>query len=285
MPKVHLPDGRIVNFPDGMPPEQISAAVAKLSPVDGGPETYAGGFLKSLGDTALQTAKGVGLGALKSFDPRNVIAGVDAVTNPVSLYHATEGGVNFVKDAVTGQLDPETGGEAIGGLATGLVAPRIGPPIVRGLKRLAPAASLATDVGWGAAKGAASNLPFVSAPVKGAIRGIQGALADRAASEAQGSGRLVPRPSAPTPSLESVLNDIRSTDTVNDAPDVTGSEGAISKLATRNRTSVDPQTRGGMVATLPDKWGATGLYQAGSPELESAIRQYNRARHEDSIDE
>lgn len=31
MPKVHLQDGRIVNFPEGMPPEQITAEVTKLT--------------------------------------------------------------------------------------------------------------------------------------------------------------------------------------------------------------------------------------------------------------
>jgi hypothetical protein len=36
VPKVHLPDGRVVHFPAGMPPEQMQAEVAKLSAVKDG---------------------------------------------------------------------------------------------------------------------------------------------------------------------------------------------------------------------------------------------------------
>jgi hypothetical protein len=77
MPRVHLPDGRIVNFPDGMPEQEIASAIAKLSPqaapaapaekkgggiVDALPSILGTGFSLAGGSKALPT--GMALSAL-----------------------------------------------------------------------------------------------------------------------------------------------------------------------------------------------------------------------------
>lgn len=145
MPKVHLPDGRVVNFPDTMSPDQISGAVYKLQAVSGGPETREGGALQSLGDTAMATAKGMGTGALSALNPVSIVKGLArTVAHPVDTLNDLG---SFAKTAATEGLDPNTGGQAIGGLLAGLATGRMVPPVVRGLKRIAPSvAGTALDV-------------------------------------------------------------------------------------------------------------------------------------------
>lgn len=146
------------------------------------PENYATGFGRSLEDTALKTAKGVGEGALSTLNPINALtSAANLIAHPIdTLSNAATGIKRFATDAATGNLDPEAGGQAIGSLLTGAAVGRAGPPVVQGLKRVAPSASLATDVGWGALKGATNNLPIVGPTVKGAIRGARQVLDERA---------------------------------------------------------------------------------------------------------
>jgi hypothetical protein len=58
MPRVHLPDGRIVNFPDGMPEQEIAAAVQSLSQAEP-PQGDLGRFggYKRIGDAVKGAAK------------------------------------------------------------------------------------------------------------------------------------------------------------------------------------------------------------------------------------
>jgi hypothetical protein len=68
--RVHLPDGRVVNFPDGMPPQEIEKAVSELSgpqqskPVQAPEGKSVGGFLENLlssgGKFLTDTVTGVG---------------------------------------------------------------------------------------------------------------------------------------------------------------------------------------------------------------------------------
>lgn len=198
-----------------MPADPFAAYVAKddpfaqfatkREPVDGGPETYEGGFWKTAGNDALETAKGVGEGIFAPvLHPIDTAMGIGHVLNSSPRELATEavpylkrgaqiaqGTLNGIAGIVTGDaalqknsldtaLDPRSGGQAVGALLGSKLLPEALPRVVKGLRRIGPAVSSGSEVAWAGAKGAAENLPFVSAPVKGAIRGMRSALDERA---------------------------------------------------------------------------------------------------------
>ncbi len=132
MPAVHLPDGRVVHFPDDMPPDQITAAVqsiagppAKTTYADE-PTDYASGFLKSAADTGMRTLKGVVRGAEASINPVNLVRGPYELGKDILTNRAQ--GITDTLRAI-GEGNPDVGGEAIGSLLTGAAAGRILPNV------------------------------------------------------------------------------------------------------------------------------------------------------------
>src|SRR2546428_1605211 len=92
----------IRGFPKG--PQPIAASE---------PETYAGGFAKSLGETARQTAAGIGQGALAAINPLNLVRGPYELAKDVIAHHGAGTLANLQQIA---QGNPAGGGQAIGGL-------------------------------------------------------------------------------------------------------------------------------------------------------------------------
>lgn len=208
MPTYRVTDprsGKTLSVSGDSPPTE--GELYKLFAVEGGPETRAGGIAQSLSDTALGAAKGVAEGfAAPVLHPIETVKGLArTVAHPLD---AASGLASFATRAATEGLAPEEGGQAIGAILGAKYLPGAGTRVVKGLKRLAPAVSSGTELALAGAKGAATNLPFVSGPVKGAIRGVRGALKERALAAdaarpamAEGFDQFMPNRSA-TPSAE-----------------------------------------------------------------------------------
>jgi hypothetical protein len=150
------------------------------------PTTFAGGALKSLEDTAWNTGKGYVKG-LKGLipTPTNVLNTIRTVTNPVALMDAAKGTGGFVRDAVTGKLDPERGGEALAGLTLAAVGDQA-PAIVRGIKSIpsVPGVGLASDAARGLVKGGAGAEWLGSDVIPKAVGAFQDARTARAVADA-----------------------------------------------------------------------------------------------------
>lgn len=104
--KVNLPDGRVVNFPDGMPPQQIEAEVAKLAGPAERPQA------RTWTDTAIDALPTIG-GTIGSF------AG-GGKWNPIGMAGAAIGGVagegfKQTANALRGRMDlvPDSMGEQL----------------------------------------------------------------------------------------------------------------------------------------------------------------------------
>ena len=110
------------------------------------PDTFAGGFAKSLGDTALSTGKGIVEGVAQGLNPVNWVMGPyntakDLITN------RGRGTIEGLKQVASG--DPEAGGQAIGNLL--LMHPKVMPVIPKvyqktgaGIQKIAPLVGKAT---------------------------------------------------------------------------------------------------------------------------------------------
>lgn len=114
MPKVHLPDGRIVNFPDDMPPDQITSAVAKLAQPAAPARTWT--------DTAVDALPTIGgaVGGLVGGIGGSV-AGMGVGGVPGALGGATLGGgageaAKQLVNRARGVTAPATMGEAAGNI-------------------------------------------------------------------------------------------------------------------------------------------------------------------------
>lgn len=109
--KVHLPDGRVVNFPDGMPPDQIQAAVAKLAP-----PTEERTWTDTAVD-ALPTIGGMAGGLIGS------MAGMGVGSVPLAVGGAAIGGAGGegfrqAIQALRGKETPQGPGQALTGIGT-----------------------------------------------------------------------------------------------------------------------------------------------------------------------
>lgn len=107
--KVNLPDGRVVNFPDGMPPEAISAEVAKLAAPQ---ESAQAGPQRTWTDTAIDALPTAGgfIGSLAGGGKWNPIgmagaaiggAGGEAIKQTAN---AVRGRMDLVPGSMSGQL-------------------------------------------------------------------------------------------------------------------------------------------------------------------------------------
>lgn len=151
------------------------------------PGTYAGGFVKSLGATAKGYVGGIAEGVGSALNPMNIVRGhlapfqtnlpadasmSDRIAAQGARFAPVVSGVKkFVTDAVTGQLDPNTGGQATGQLLTGLLAPRVIKVGVSGAGRLlTKAAPQLMDMGL--KRTAADRLAFPGTPQRLVDEGI-----------------------------------------------------------------------------------------------------------------
>jgi hypothetical protein len=109
---------------------------------------------------------------------------INTVAHPIDAVSNLGG---FVKRAATEGLDPDEGGQAIGGLLSALVAPRVAPRVIRGAQRVSE--SVTPYVGPAIA-GAAEHIPIVGPMGKGAIRAVRrtrkARMADSLAEDAAG---------------------------------------------------------------------------------------------------
>lgn len=171
--RVHLPDGRIVNFPDGMSPDAISAEVTKLSPptpeadpvkADGSGALAAGGGLAGL--AGLIAAAKSGAGAL-------VKPGL--ATKATRFAGRLAGPANYIKqgyDVATGKQSP---GWAAAELALGEGARKffrperlVHPAVRMAQKAVAPVASAL------GAEGVAGMAAPLAVPLAGGLAGLAG---------------------------------------------------------------------------------------------------------------
>lgn len=127
--------GRDHTFPPGMDPKRAAQIVrntllqeANARPLHE-PTTEGEGFRKSLTNTATETAKGIGAGALAAVNPKNILKGVmslPSLMNPwgpevTSLVETARHPIEALKSL----SDPKTGGNVIGGLLTALLLPKL----------------------------------------------------------------------------------------------------------------------------------------------------------------
>src|SRR6185369_16636759 len=106
------------------------------------PDTYLGGFMRSLGQTAKDTGKGIIEGVGNAFNVPAMLRTkqaeeqriADEATGKREPTH--DYGMGQLKATGQALMTPEGGGQAIGGLATSLALPRIitkaGPPLQEG---------------------------------------------------------------------------------------------------------------------------------------------------------
>lgn len=93
-----------------------------------GPDTFWGGFGESLKKDATTVLQNIPIGAAKTLDPRNLGPGI---LKTAALAAFGSGAVPFVgpkPEEIAALQDPATGGQAIGGLITGLVGGRVPMP-------------------------------------------------------------------------------------------------------------------------------------------------------------
>ncbi len=201
--KVHLPDGRIVNFPDGMPPDQVEAAVSQLSaPEQAAPE-------RSWTDTAVDALPAVG-GALGGLigGIGGTVAGMGVGGVPGAVGGAALGGgageaARQLVNRARGVAAPESmgaaaqdiglsgavqGGATLAGGAIGKGLRMVGHGVYKAALR--PSAALSREFGDVAATGVKEGIPVSRG---GALRtsGLRSASAKQADSliaEAEQSG-------------------------------------------------------------------------------------------------
>lgn len=163
------------------------------------PTTYAGGFLRSLGDTAAQTGKGIVRGALNAVNPVSLVKGAvqaaDLFSQPWKIPQMAGGVVDQGRKILSG--DPSAGGEAIGNLAMGGI---VGPRIMSAASQI-PAGRIA-NAGMAGLKAGAEKIPIVGPPMKAgfnAAREAWSASGPEQASNATLTIREPPPPPAMTP--------------------------------------------------------------------------------------
>lgn len=150
MPKylVEMHDGRKFQVEADSPPSEaeVLAHLGGETPAPAAPkgepepDTFAGGFMRSLGDTAAKT----GAGILEGLNPIDAVGGLlNTVAHPIE---AVKGVVNTVAhpiETVKSLSDPETGGKAIGNLLLGGVTGRVLPHVPDVAPKVGPAVSAA----------------------------------------------------------------------------------------------------------------------------------------------
>lgn len=182
MPRVHLPDGRVVNFPDGMPEADIAKALDEINGVK--PAEKSGGML--------QTAKDVGIGALKGVGSTLANA-VELMGNAGALPGVTPTGLSpelrhpaFQKaeEATTASNDAQRAGkvaEGVGEFALG------GGAALNSIPRMGRASTKFAKVAQ-----VANKVPLnVEAPGQVALRMAQ--LGERGGQEPRVIGKLLRR--------------------------------------------------------------------------------------------
>lgn len=162
------------------------------------PDTYMGGVMKSVSDTTSRTAGGIGQGVLDAVNPMNYLQAATgpmrAVQDPGWAAQQGQNIIDMVRQLIQG--NPETGGQMIGSLATGLAAPHILPPVadaVIGAKnRIVEPINAAGRIieRAGAAKSGVGGL---------AAQGTGKALQAVRPSMPQGFDRYLPNEPGPTP--------------------------------------------------------------------------------------
>ena len=198
------------------------------------PGTYAAGFMKSVNDTVARTAGGIVRGAVAAVDPRtyyraNEAAGAEQERLLAAIQRDPS---RFPHDAPSAPIreqlraaaetlsSPEGGGEAIGGLAVGFVAPRVAPSVARGASTAGRAVA---DLPRPTAAQAMKAVKFARHPVIGAakiaadelIRRYDQAQAPPAVAQAPGTA---PAAAPPAPRSAPPTGAARPAVTVDDLP-------------------------------------------------------------------
>ncbi len=165
MPKVHLPDGRIVNFPDGMQPDQIQAEVAKLSPAQSA---------SPAAQPALEPGAGSAVGrftagAWQNLNPMGAIRTIGkAVTDPKGLYNdLVDASANEFTSAKDAAGKGEYGHALFHGLAG--VVPIVGPAVTHAADELRAG-------NWAGGLGEAVGFGLAPKATEGVLRTTSGAL-------------------------------------------------------------------------------------------------------------
>ena len=160
------------------PEENIATVIqhvkAQSQRVEGGPETYAGGFLKGLGEGVTGGAKGFAKGIAKS--PFALMRGMaQTAAHPIQAVKGLASIPSAVGQAFShAGADPEGWGEGVGNL-TGQTMLTAGIPKGVSAASVLPGQRLA-QVGWAGVKGAAGELPLgVGKMGKGAIKAVRNA--------------------------------------------------------------------------------------------------------------
>jgi hypothetical protein len=256
MPRVHLPDGRIVNFPDGMPEQEIAAAIQSLTKGDAPPQ---GGGL-------LDTAKNVGIGILKGAGSSlagigelaanaGAIPGVMPAAGNAAFRHPA---FRMAESATTASNDAQRAGKVIEGVAE--VAVPAGAAI-NAIPRAGRAAAKFARVAT-----AANKVPVnIEGPGQVALRIQQ--LGERGAQEPRVIGKLLRRLTDPgkAPMDFEEARDFYSN---------------VSRLSANEFNSMNPivqremgNLRSAMNTSLQDAAGSVGK----GAEYGSAMKEYARA--------
>lgn len=145
--RVNIPGVGIVDFPSSMTPDEVSAAARKLHLSQGPlaqanakplqePTTYDEGHDASIRKTVGDTGRGIltGMSPIKMVGDFVQAVKNKAALNPKELPPEEQRPLGVqLEDSKNALSDPSTGGEAIGNLLTGLIAPRLPvKPMLRG---------------------------------------------------------------------------------------------------------------------------------------------------------
>lgn len=145
-------------------------------------------------------------------------------------------------------------GEAVGSVGGAYVGGRMIPEIPGAMRSVARSTPL--QVVKGAVKGGASNIPGVSPFVRGIYRGGKDALTRRA--EISGGTLSAPNPQPLRAFAGTVEDELEKA--LAATPESFKSGGTVKPLrGVKNAPVLNPEARGGMVSTQPDKWGVTKI--------------------------
>lgn len=207
MPTVHLPDGRIVHFPDGMPSAQITAEVSRLHDMDAGTRKGTAPPARTWTDTAVDALPFAGgaVGSLAGAGPWNPLGMAGAAAGAAGgafvkqIVNAARGS-NDVPTSVSDQY-LDAGKEAVTQAALeggGRLAFNGGAKLVRGLRKLPAPSPAVKDF----AVDAALDLVPGGRTMRAAARmGVKAMRGPRAVEEAVAATEKA-APSLATPAIE-----------------------------------------------------------------------------------
>lgn len=299
-------DGKRFDLQGDHPPteEEARAAIGPIGDHYTGPDTFMGGALRSLGQTAADTATNIGKGALSAIDPRTYLNAARSKRDTEAAYgdrlHAGDlsgqhpaGASPDVSELGRTLTTPEGGGQAIGQLLTGLLLPRAVNKAGGMLRTIAPKA-----MDMGLQRTQADRLDFPNTPqrlvderiiphgtnVQEALSATEGKINSEARAFDQpnliGPGApLPPSPADPRAMAQTAQQFATKTGHVTGLGNVAGPEAA--EIKSLGREYLDQNTRPrGLQETIAQKRAyqqrATYPNKPNAPESSNNAMNFNK---------